>query len=604
MRTTDEMYQLTGFPGQDSDRTEPKPGLLSALFSRNFRTGTVFYRSRALAFCAAIMLLPFLLVAAPEKSIQVVLVIAALVLPSAIAILISRAKSENLALKLQYAASFAIVIAGMVSGIGGYICLSCLLLVSMDMLVFAKIEIFRQRHVKVFAGGAIAVAAFTAFRLTPAQFSAGYGAAFVISIPVCVQILIGILEFRKVSSTGDRKTTVTAGISELSVTHSNELALILDRGGRVESAGRNVERVLSSEADTIHGRGFFERLNPLDRPVLLKICGRAGAVPVGYELSLRLRIGDIAHSRRQPDYTLFAARAFDIPDRPDHVLIMLNELYSTVQSVNSGSSDGISPTINPAGKAKFLAELSHDVRTPLNAVLGFAEMLSDPATQPKSPGAIAEYGQIIHKSGTDLQNVMNLLVDLTRIEHGAFRLAVERVTPADVLQSVEASLRDKFDFPGLNLIQSGSLHGLDWMVDRRAAMQVITSAAMNLANLEPCRSFRIDVEQDQGNVLLTITGVTLDHSGEVGLRPSENASALALALQVAGSLSQFMGGTVDVRQDFNRRFRAEIRFPLHGTMASTEQSLLKLSDFHPANFHPARVPVSPVLTGQLAKKHV
>lgn len=80
-------------------------------------------------------------------------------------------------------------------------------------------------------------------------------------------------------------------------------------------------------------------------------------------------------------------------------------------------------------KARFLATVSHELRTPLNAIIGFSEMLSMDEAGRLDVAKRAEYAGIIHASGNHLLDVVNTLLDISKIESGA--MSIER-DPLDV----------------------------------------------------------------------------------------------------------------------------------------------------------------------------
>src|SRR6185437_7089115 len=77
-------------------------------------------------------------------------------------------------------------------------------------------------------------------------------------------------------------------------------------------------------------------------------------------------------------------------------------------------------------KSRFLATMSHELRTPLNSVIGFSDALLREAAQP-SGDRVAEFAQQINDSGRQLLGLINIILDVARIESGRFDLASDKV---------------------------------------------------------------------------------------------------------------------------------------------------------------------------------
>ena len=101
-------------------------------------------------------------------------------------------------------------------------------------------------------------------------------------------------------------------------------------------------------------------------------------------------------------------------------------------------------------KSKFLATMSHELRTPLNAILGFSDLLQQPEF-----GALnerqAEFIRNIHASGRHLLNLVNDLLDLSKIEAGRMTLSTERIGASVLVDAVRASVQPLADKQGVTL---------------------------------------------------------------------------------------------------------------------------------------------------------
>ncbi|WP_224370825.1 ATP-binding protein [Hyalangium versicolor] len=99
-------------------------------------------------------------------------------------------------------------------------------------------------------------------------------------------------------------------------------------------------------------------------------------------------------------------------------------------------------------KSEFLANMSHELRTPLNSLLILAKVLSENKEHRLGPREV-EYAKTIHTSGTDLLNLVNEILDLSKVEAGKMRIAPDDVPLADVKAFVERSFAPVAEQKGL-----------------------------------------------------------------------------------------------------------------------------------------------------------
>lgn len=136
-------------------------------------------------------------------------------------------------------------------------------------------------------------------------------------------------------------------------------------------------------------------------------------------------------------------------------------------------------------KSRFLATMSHELRTPLNAILGFSEVLKDEILGKHEVEAYKSYGADIHKSGQHLLNLINEILDLSRIEAGRHELTEEAVSLVDTASDCRhlLTLRAKEKRMTLNEHFEKDMPRL-W-ADERSVRQVILNLMSNAIKFTP-----------------------------------------------------------------------------------------------------------------------
>src|SRR5690606_36288538 len=94
-----------------------------------------------------------------------------------------------------------------------------------------------------------------------------------------------------------------------------------------------------------------------------------------------------------------------------------------------------------AAKSEFLARISHEMRTPLNAIIGFSEVMMEERFGPVGNERYRNYLKDINTSGAHLVSLLNDLLDLSKIEAGKMELSFERVDLNEVTQQAVAIIQ-------------------------------------------------------------------------------------------------------------------------------------------------------------------
>ena len=136
-------------------------------------------------------------------------------------------------------------------------------------------------------------------------------------------------------------------------------------------------------------------------------------------------------------------------------------------------------------KSRFLATMSHELRTPLNAILGFSEIMKNEVLGPIGHKNYKEYVGDIHTSGQHLLNLINEILDLSRIEAGRYELHEEPVNLAHIAEDCVNLLQLKAKSKDIAITQNFQ-RGLPRLwVDDRAVRQITLNLLSNAIKFTP-----------------------------------------------------------------------------------------------------------------------
>lgn len=226
-------------------------------------------------------------------------------------------------------------------------------------------------------------------------------------------------------------------------------------------------------------------------------------------------------------------------------------------------------------KSEFLANMSHELRTPLNAILGFSEILQNQMFGPLGSEKYDEYSRDIHDSGKHLLNVINDILDMSKIEAGHMRLVCEKI---DLAPLIEETLRFT-TIPAEQkniLIDPNVSSGLTVIADRRAMKQVLLNLLSNAVKFtNDGGRISIRARKVAGAVTLTIadTGIGIPKAAlekigqpfeQVQSQYAKSKGGSGLGLAISQSLTKLQGGAMKIRSVEGVGTTISVRLPDRG----------------------------------------
>jgi cell cycle sensor histidine kinase DivJ len=357
-----------------------------------------------------------------------------------------------------------------------------------------------------------------------------------------------------------------------------DLVLRHDRAGGVISASEESRGLFGLAPHDLVGRGMFERIHVADRPLFLKTIADALGGGMTATATLRLRTGKVEATRGGFDEPVFAwieFRARRSPDETEGVLLAL------VRDVTRGKQheEQLELARTEAERAnlwkdRFLANVSHELRTPLNAIIGFAEMLGNKELAPENPDKAREYAQIIGTAGQHLLSVVNTILDVSKIEAGAFELAPEPFSLPALADSCCDMIRLKAERAGIAIVRRYPANLEDIVADKRACSQVLINLVSNAVKFTPPGGTVFVDLKPEGNslkIIIADTGIgiapkDLPQIGEPFFQASANYDrhfeGTGLGLSVVRGLVGLHGGTISIESAPGEGTTIIVRLPL------------------------------------------
>jgi len=240
-------------------------------------------------------------------------------------------------------------------------------------------------------------------------------------------------------------------------------------------------------------------------------------------------------------------------------------------------------------KSRFLAQMSHELRTPLNAILGFSEVMKSEIFGAHSIPVYKEYSADIHNSGVHLLNLINEILDLSRIEAGRYELNEEAVSLVHVVSDCHHLLKLRASSRGITIHEVFEQGMPRIWGDERATRQIVLNLLSNSIKFTPqggeiwlkagwtasggqylsVKDTGSGIAEDEIPIVLASFG-----QGSNSIKSAEQGAGLGLP--IAKSLIDLHGGTFTLKSKLRIGTEVIITFPPERVMAAlapmTEES--------------------------------
>jgi two-component system cell cycle sensor histidine kinase PleC len=234
-------------------------------------------------------------------------------------------------------------------------------------------------------------------------------------------------------------------------------------------------------------------------------------------------------------------------------------------------------------KSKFLANMSHELRTPLNAIIGFSEIMESGMFGPLGADKYREYCHDIHQSGQYLLDVINDILDMSKIEAGRIRLDAEPIELESFLNDSMRVVSGRANDKRLKLTaRIGG--GIRLTADHRLLKQIILNLLSNAVKFTP-EGGRVTIRARATaggwvSVSIADTGIGIPEDALARLgRPFEQVESQltkshqgsGLGLAIAKSLTELHQGRMRIHSTLGRGTMVLLRLPVTRPAAAREE---------------------------------
>jgi PAS domain S-box-containing protein len=209
-------------------------------------------------------------------------------------------------------------------------------------------------------------------------------------------------------------------------------------------------------------------------------------------------------------------------------------------------------------KSEFLANMSHELRTPLNAVIGFSEGLKRRIYGPVNERQL-ERIEDIENAGSHLLDLINDILDLSKIESGKIELALEKIDIFDVIDETIRLIKERADDAGV-ILTTDLKNDLPYLVvDKRSLKQMLINLLSNAVKFTSpggTISLAVSANEDDGLVISVVdTGIGMDEEdipvalsifGQIESADAKFHHGTGLGLPLVKALAEAHSGSMEI----------------------------------------------------------
>ena len=301
---------------------------------------------------------------------------------------------------------------------------------------------------------------------------------------------------------------------------------------------------------------------------LYKLLEKKGDIPEWAELK-KIKPGESAINeywikpQNSNEYKLFKQSCYHLDNGRDNVMVIILSDRTYEQEIRNHIEEALhtAETANSA-KSRFLSNMSHDIRTPMNAIVGFSQLLLRHDNQPEK---VRKYAEKIVVSSQHLLGLINDVLDMSKIESGKTSLNLSNVNLADVVVEIDSIIRPQTKKRNQTFVIKSDEAKLGYIkADKIRLNQILLNILSNAVKYTPEGgniTFEIKGIKNTGSQFAHYSFIISDNG--IGMSSEyikdifkpftreessvvENIQGTGLGMPITKSLVDLMGGTINI----------------------------------------------------------
>ena len=293
-------------------------------------------------------------------------------------------------------------------------------------------------------------------------------------------------------------------------------------------------------------------------------------------------------------------RTFELQQTNEHLKHKINECRFAEEQANVLAHEAMAAN---RAKSEFLANMSHELRTPMNSIVGFSEVLSEMelADEPRA------FVKMIAQSGSSLLELINDLLDFSRIESGELEIEKQEFSVGDMLAEIESIMRPTaiqkgIDFEILQCDLMGQTLKTDRIRLRQCLMNLISNAVkfthkghvyVNVSTEEFADGHIVcfDVEDTGIGIPADKLEMIFDSFTQADGAMNRKYGGTGLGLAITKRLSELIGGDLSVKSEEGKGSVFSVRVPAGTQQAGKDAVWNKYKQIDELNDESILIPV-------------